>query len=253
MNLGRKALKAYFKKGSMPDETSFSKLIDSTLNIVDDGFSKSPKNGLFVAPEKTTETQSGKLISFFGNTTKLEEDLPDFSLDIANQPTQNSLSFISSKGMKNLLTMLDNGNIGINNPQPLHNLDIGGKVAFQERKGTFPTISPTVPADGKWHPLISNLDGLHAFEIMAAVYGIEKSGRYAILHAIALSAFGKSKSKIRHTSARFGSCKNRIQLRWSGSLHQYQLEIRTRSPYEANIPIQYHITRLWDNQRATSL
>ena len=43
-------MKEIFRKGKKPDEQDFGHLIDSTLNILDDGFSKNPETGMGLAP-----------------------------------------------------------------------------------------------------------------------------------------------------------------------------------------------------------
>lgn len=42
----REALKEYFKSGKRPKENHFKNLINSTMNNIDDGISKSVKNSL---------------------------------------------------------------------------------------------------------------------------------------------------------------------------------------------------------------
>ena len=46
----RRTLKEYFGKGKKPDSGQFADLIDSMLNIVDDGFNKSAERGLQLSP-----------------------------------------------------------------------------------------------------------------------------------------------------------------------------------------------------------
>lgn len=46
----RKTLKEYFGKGKKPDHTQFVDLIDSMLNVVDDGFNKSAERGMLLSP-----------------------------------------------------------------------------------------------------------------------------------------------------------------------------------------------------------
>ena len=61
-------------------------------------------------------------------------------------------------------------------------------------------IKGTIPADGIWHNVFENaLSGIHAYEIIALAKGKPKEGRYCLLHAIAISTFGKSNPKISKT------------------------------------------------------
>ena len=46
----RKTLKEYFGKGKKPNHTQFADLIDSMLNVIDDGFNKSAERGMLLSP-----------------------------------------------------------------------------------------------------------------------------------------------------------------------------------------------------------
>lgn len=58
----RDTLRSKFGNGEMPSATAFSELIDSMLNIVDEGFDKTPVDGL-----KVSQLNQGKLLSFYQN------------------------------------------------------------------------------------------------------------------------------------------------------------------------------------------
>jgi hypothetical protein len=96
---------------------------------------------------------------------------------------------------------------------------------------------------------VTGLDGLQAFEIVAAAYGPRGQGRYAIAHATALSAYGKSRSFIRQDSAWFWGFFQKIRFRWTGTLHDYNLEVRTASSFGPGGRLVYHITRLFDDRQ----
>jgi hypothetical protein len=95
--------------------------------------------------------------------------------------------------------------------------------------------------------MLGNLYGCHAYEIMAGV-GKRKSGKYSLMHAIAINVFGKGK-KIRYTQSYYQSRNDSIRLKWVGDKKGYSLLIRTMSDYgsiEAKpIHISCNITRLW--------
>jgi hypothetical protein len=78
--------------------------------------------------------------------------------------------------------------------------------------------------------------------------GLKGSGRFAIMHAIALSAYGHSRSRIRRTCAHYGFFWNKLKLRWKGSTHNYSLQLRSNSNFGSGVPIHYSITRLWDDE-----
>jgi len=50
-----------------------------------------------------------------------------------------------------------------------------------------------LPANGLWQTLISNLEGLSAFEIIGYAKGTPESGRYSVIHSIAINAHGARK------------------------------------------------------------
>lgn len=215
----------------MPSEEHFSDLIDSMVNLVDEGFSKSIKDGL----EISSVGDSTKLISFY----KTNED-ENSIWAIETEKESNNLAFSNEKKEK-VLSLNEEGRVGIGTNNPENTLDVNGIISAQGRIGTYKT--GLVPADGKWHPIITGLDGCHAFEVMAGV-GKKKSGKYALMHAHALNTFN-SESRIYYHQAFFRILYNRIKLRWTGSMHNYTLEMKTRSNYGENISVNYSIGKLW--------
>lgn len=228
----RNSLKTFFKKGQLPSEANFFDLIDSMINKVDDGMSKTMDDGLMLSPIGGSQ----KLISFYKS---IEEKSPAWSLDI-NQGDGN-LNFNNHVG-DSVLTLTNSGKVGINNNNPSTELDVKGSVTMSGRLGN--AYQGKVLADGKWHQILTDLNGCHAFEVVAGI-GKKKTGRYALIHAHALSAFGKSKNKINITQAYYGVRSNRIELRWTGTTYSYNLEMRTRNTYDGEFYIQYFISKLW--------
>lgn len=47
------------------------------------------------------------------------------------------------------------------------------------------------------------------------------------------------------TQAFYGDPKGKIEVRWTGSTYDYNLEIRTMTDYGANQKITYRLTKLW--------
>lgn len=235
----RDSLKALFQDGARPTENSFAKLIDSSLNKLEDGISKDPDNGLMLAPDGT---DADKLISFYAS---ISNAIPDWSI-VLNPPNTNGLGILEIiPGEAETVRMFfeRGGKIGIGTQTPETDLDVEGILGTKSRMGTF--LVSTAPADGKWHNIVTNLDGCISFEISAQV-GKEHTGKYALLHANAVSTFGKS--RIRSTQAHYGWCWNKIALRFSGDTHNYSLQIKTRSDYGSGQEIRFHITKLWDNE-----
>ncbi len=238
--LNRQSLKVLFTAGARPKESNFFSLIDSMVNKVDDGISKTEEDGLILSPEGK---ESNRVMSFYEN---IEDELPQWSVGL-NQQKDKSLSLIapiSKKEENTVISFQKSGEIGIGTKKPKTTLEVAGTLGTNTRIGTYKLGK--VAADGNWHDILTDLDGCMAFEVMAQV-GKEKTGKYALLHAHALSTFGKSCYKIRKTQAHYGWFWNRIAIRFTGTTYNYKLQLRTRSNYGSDIFIKYHITKLWDN------
>lgn len=240
--INRQTLKNYFKKGGVPSEKHFVDLIDSSLNVIDDGISITPKHGFKINPLG----YSTKLMSFFKQSTQSD---PEFSLEL-NKNDKQGLS-IQNKEDQSILKIKSEGFVGINTENPKLNLQVDGSFGAKINKGIF--LNGLVDGDGSWHTIIPNLNGLNGFEVVAYIRGKEGSGRYALSHAIALSTFGGrfSGSKIKVTSSFYGSIFNKLKFRWYGTMNNYSLQVKTRRHYgicpENNQPykINFNITKLY--------
>ncbi|MEM8998648.1 MAG: adhesin [Bacteroidota bacterium] len=239
--LNRESLKSVFGNGARPDASNFGSLIDSTVNIVDDGISKNMEDGLMLSPEGN---ESNRLVSFYDD---ILDNQPDWTVELQQEGTKGLgiVEPISSESSETRLFFRSGGNVGVNTQEPKTTLEVNGILATTSRVGTY--IMDTAPADGQWHTIIPNLDGCVAFEVMAQV-GKEKTGKYALLQAMALSTFGKSRSRIKTVQAYYGWWWNKISLRWHGSTFNYDLQIKTRSNYGQEQYIKFYITKLWDNE-----
>lgn len=240
--INRQTLKNYFKKGGVPSEKHFVDLIDSSLNVIDDGISITPKHGFKINPLG----YSSRLMSFFKQSTQSE---PEFSIEL----NKNDLAGLSihNKEDESLLKIKSEGFIGINTENPKLNLEVAGSFGSKTRVGVF--AKGTVEGDGLWHTIVPNLNGLNGFEIVAYIRGKEGSGRYALSHAIALSTFGGrfSKSRIKASNSYYGSFFNKLSFRWYGTMNNYNLQVRTKRHYGINpetaevFKINYNITQLF--------
>ena len=259
----RKTLIEHFAEGRLPTQEAFADLIDSTINIVDDGFEKSAVEGLKVAQID----DNAKLLSFYDEITvrspvwSVALSPPSSGYGTANYKTL-SVFWTENGDNRLILSSVPIGErtlepdalvphrlrMGINRQVPEHEMDVGGVVAADGRIGRVAPDGLEVRADGNWHPITKSLDGCHAFEVMAGV-GKPKSGKYALTHAFAVSTFNSRKSNITHHQAHFSSRCDQIDLRWTGSVHDYVLEMRTRCSYEQHaneeIYVQYFLTKLW--------
>ncbi len=227
----RITLKEYFSSGRLPTQEDFYDLIDSMLNMLDEGFDKTADQGLKISQIG----KDGKLMSFYQNIDVLS---PIWSIQF--QPGSQDL-VIGRQEHPEALALRWAQNSEDKDPHWAFVLDVAGTLSSWGRigqQGTKPVL-----ADGQWHDITEPLNGCQAFEVMAGV-GKKKSGQYAILHAFALNAFD-SKSHITYHQAYYDSRCNRLELRWVGGLHSYTLQMRVGCSYEEGINVQYYLTRLW--------
>jgi hypothetical protein len=281
----RETLKNYFRAGSLPRQEHFHDLIDSTLNMGDEGFAKDEKDGLKIA----TRGDSRTLLSFFRRSLGESAPLWRMGLDESNDTLELMHQDQDSPGESPTLALSydadaadggarageKTGRVGINTSQPERDLDVNGIARMVGRMGVVPrrmaeaSADPSVPpgpvlANGEWQTISDKLPGCHALEVLAGVGGRKGEGQYALLHAIAISAFNPRgwylnpfgfnflhrKNGIRVQQAYFRSRKDKLQLRWHGEQEGFYLQIRSQRDYgldESREPIRilYHVTDLW--------
>ena len=238
----RKTLKNYFKKGFVPSEANFENLIDSGINKIDDGFSKTSKDGLMISGIEGSD----KLLSFY-ESIEDEEAQWVIALNHEGKENKNDLQINSPSSKEPVFTLHKEGRIGINKAQPKSELDVNGWIHSKGRAGSY-TAENTVPADGKWHPITPELNHCQAFEIVART-GVKGTGKHAVIHAIAVSAYGNSHSKIRKTRSCYNFWKPvKLMLRWTGSTYAYKLEIRCKQNLGKDVLIKYFLTHLWSDE-----
>lgn len=275
----RDTLRKHFRAGSRPTAEHFAQLIDSTLNIVEDGIYKTEDDGLQV---RALPGHQG-LMSFYRPQST---DVADWSLVFGRQERQLILRPGSAEGSgpKPALISLDatrtpqdeDGDvtgrvgIGVDTPRPQTRLDVAGVVGMAGRLGTAIEVPGSVVADGKPHRITRALQGCHAFEVVAGVGQPDSDSRFALVHGIALNAHNPSrwndwfgrKSRIRQHHAWYERRCDRLELRWEGGHgkgQDYWLTIRSRCDYQADarrqkggtlaaadeVAIQVYITELW--------
>lgn len=240
--LTRSTLKNLFKRGNVPTEVNFADLIDSTVNKVDDGFAQSSTEGWMLA----TQGPDQKLLSFYESIRD-----PNSMFNVSLNPSRHSkgLSF-NDENNDSVLFLRDNGNIGINTTLPRYKLEVKGMVAMEGRVGIYKTGE--IPADGRWHTILDELEGMKAFEIFARAEGRKGRGRYAMTHAVALGLYGKG--RIEAIKASYGWFFQKIKFRWKGSIDSYRLEMCTAGNYgftdtnnRNQAVVRYYIAKLWDD------
>jgi hypothetical protein len=232
----------------LPSEEQFADLIDSTVNMVDEGFCKTPANGLEITSLGDHET----VVSFFKGS---DPDRPTWSMEHGSG-ADNTLLFHDRSGSDDgepLLALAPEGRVGINTGAPEWDLDVNGVIRVKGRIGAPSASTPTVPADGSWHTITEPLKGCQAFEVMAGA-GRKKSGKYALMHAIAINVFNPRgllfnlfnlKKRIRYTQSYYYSLGDKLKLPWYQDGPNYYLQLRSNTDYGEGVRIVYYLTRLW--------
>lgn len=244
----RNTLKNFFREGALPTAGNFADMVDSNLNLIDEGFDKSKAYGLEISPLGDYES----LLSFFRNNDP-EHD-PQWT--ISYDRDQGQLLFHrydQDKKPQTVLTLNQKGEVGINCRNPQWGLDVNGIIRSEGRTGMNPTQETTVPADGQWYDITGELNGCQAFEVMAGA-GDKGTGNYALMRAIAMNTFNprgwifnflKLKNRIRYQQAYYNSRANKLKLRWFGKGRQYRLQLRSNCDYGNDIRISFSLTKLW--------
>lgn len=249
----RNTLKNYFLNGSVPTEDQFEDLVDSTLNIIDEGFDKSPSDGLKISQLG----DCGRLISFY------KENLAGRPLYFIRVDRDENL-VVGTDESRNILFTAENPDgapavrVGINTNQPEMELDVAGVVRAEGRLGVPGRLNNNelkVPADGNWYDITGNLYGCQAFEVTAGVGGRRTEGRYSLMHAVALNTFNPKgfffnflnlKKSIKYQSAHFRSRNDKLRLRWQDKGDRnYSLQLKSSTDFGPNIQVKYYLTKLW--------
>ncbi|MGP1667605.1 MAG: hypothetical protein ACTS5I_17240 [Rhodanobacter sp.] len=252
----RESLRAYFSDGALPTQEHFADLIESMLNMNDEGFNKSVERGFEISAANGYEA----LLSFFRDQ---DPDVPLWGVGFGG--AQGQLLIRANPGAKDeqnvtappLWSLDPAGRVGICTGTPQAALDVNGVLRSKGRRGSYARASAApVLANGKWQDLTDDLDGCQAFEITAGA-GHQGQGRFALVHAVALNAYNPTlgildflnrKRAIRGDHAFYARRCDRLQLRWTGSSGRnarYRLQIRSGCDYGQGVAIQAHLTQLW--------
>jgi hypothetical protein len=268
----RETLKRFFGAGKLPTEEHFADLVDSSLNIIDEGFDKTEEFGFEITPQKGSD-DTENLISFF---RKLTDKLPSWS--ISYHAKNAALQFIHTDEITNerrtVLSLDKDGKVTVSGKEfnehdladsdfgdnPVR-LDVGGAIRSPARVGVGLDSGSSVPANGEYQPITEKLYGAQALEIVAKVE-LREEKRFAIVHAIALNAhnpswrilnfWNRSKRIKIHQSYHSGP-RDRLKLRWEAVKDEedagvalYRLCIKSAFRFPNDAKIEYHVTKLWE-------
>ena len=244
----RGTLKQFFSSGSLPSADHFGDLIDSTLNLINEGFDKTAQDGFKIS----LIGDHRRLISFYRSG---DHENPVWTIEY-DQENERLLINNPRLDGEPAITLDAHGRVGVARSEPRTTLDVGGVISAEGRLGANPDGFTTVPADGEWHDVTGELEGCQAFEVMAGA-GSKGTGRYALMHAVALNAYNPRgwlfnfldrKTRIRYQQSYFLSRGNRIRLRWrNGEQGRYALQMSTACGYGDGVGIRFYLTRLWDD------
>lgn len=238
-----------------PDLQDF---VQSTLNILSDGIDIDDINGL----KLESKGGSKKLMSFY---EKIKNKSSLFEISVAqNSQRNNSLNITANN--KPILSLVDNGSVGVGKLDPAFQLDVDGLVSSTGRVGNFAVGK--IPADGEWHTLLNNLSGTIGFEAIAHIINAADE-RYALTYGILLMSEKKGKkNKVQSVDAAsswlWGKWLNKIRFRWTKDdanstelIIKYKLEMRSRTrqglPGVETPYVYYRLAKIWDKQYETGI
>ncbi len=247
----RETLRGFFSAGMLPTQDHFGDLIESMLNMDDEGFRKSADNGV----EISTPQGYDALMSFYRDDAK-HSPVWSVAYGKGNRLVFNATSVGAAAATEAPppLALDVRNRVGIGIAEPRYPLDVAGVIASDGRTGRAPRSQPM--ADGEWHDITDTLRGCQAIEVMAGA-GRPNGGRFALLHATALNAYNPGFSwldllglrrRIRQQSMWYGRRCDQLELRWSGTSGRdagYTLQVRSKCDYGPGVPIRATLTRLW--------
>ncbi|PUB17387.1 hypothetical protein [Yoonia sediminilitoris] len=245
----RTTLKAFFSDGALPTAEDFSHLIDSGVNQIDDGFGKSPDEGLIL----TGTSNFRRMMSFY---EKSDSPGPTWVIDHGESRPSLHVRAGAAGASAPGITVTTDGRLGVDKEEPDWRLDVNGAVRSHGRIGHPRKDFASVKADGEWARITEDLTGCQAFEVIAGVGGEPNQGRYAMTHAIAMNAYHPrnwiynwyfKRRQIKAQTAVYGSYADRIRLRWKAGedRHTFYLEMKTNANYGGEYVIRYYLTQLW--------
>ena len=252
----REALLALFQR--QVTDKAYKDLIESTFNKQDDQITIGSETGLILTPRGS----SNQLLSF--SESIKEQSSPiwsvNFSSKLGRDKKPGSIDLSISEGKESRLFLQAGGNVGIGTNNPTYKLDVDGVVGMSGRVGTY--MADSAPADGDWHTILDELDGVHGFEVIAHIIDGEDQ-RFGLTHAILLMSHGKKGYQNKVCSVEAGSSWlwgrffNKIAFRWVEDVNNssrnkayYAIQVKSRAHYGMyngdTKKIFFRATKIWD-------
>ena len=141
----RTVLRNYFRSGNMPREDHFQDLIDSSLNLVEEGFDRSPESGFKISNMGTRD----ELFSFYkysdnqkalwnmrytGDNGQSIEWVSGHELAKESSPAANQeMTGADASSAIPTLVLHQSGSVGIGTNSPKSALDVAGFVHSEGR------------------------------------------------------------------------------------------------------------------------
>lgn len=240
---GRQILKGFFSNGKRPSQQEFEDLIDSSVNILDDGYSKSNQDGLKLTPK----TDNNVLMSFCRQSAAE----PSWIFTISD--TENLLIY-NKQEKHETIEKESKSSLFLACPKTVITGDVELR-GIKKGRSVSDDLKKELYADGKWHDITEHKNGgVYVMEIVASIHGEPGNGEYAVLMAWATQSFDSNK-KIKSVGSHYGFWGNKLKLRWhrkKGSSH-YQLQIKSRLKYKnKDLPINCHITYLHKYEKSNA-
>jgi hypothetical protein len=173
MTTKRAELKRFFRNGEVPSGDHFTSLIDSMVHVDE-----------FHDWRETGEIDLGD-----GAWRVYVDSARRFVVVPEGSPAPRPALALSPEGGWAEMQ----GRVGSHDP---------AREAAAATKAPELTVPLGVPADGKWHSIIDNLEGCHAFEVVAKAAGPAKSRNEALTHVIALTSAAGSSASVQQAPAR---------------------------------------------------
>mgnify|MGYP003623561117 CR=1 FL=1 len=238
----RKALKDYFKADRYPTEEQFAHLIDSSLNMEEDGVIRTLRDGVALYPPQ----KGGSLLGIYPQRPDQADggypiEQPCWMLKIGKKK---ELILIDEEG--NEVFTLSQGTDRPDAAKEQPPFDAENKSAAKPPKTTTEVL--TIEADGNWHelPVEAALNKEEDGCRMYRIFGVYKRGGkkcYTMVEALAGHCNWR-KLQLQSPQKLLGHWRGPIKLRWK--MREGGLYLQMRGKRREKGLVQYQIITVWD-------